>query len=75
MQREQSLLLQEEIDFVKNIIIDIQKSFKMLYEEFANSAMQAEKKENDLSYLHKRNTLKRKSNGMKSGIKVLEEAL
>ena len=37
--------------------------------------MQTEKKENDLSYLHKRNTLKRKSNGMKSGIKVLEEAL
>lgn len=30
MQREQSPLLQEEIDFVKKIIIDIQKSFKML---------------------------------------------
>ena len=37
--------------------------------------MQTEKKENDLSYLHKRNALNRKSNGMKSGIKVLEEAL
>ena len=36
--------------------------------------MQAEKN-NDLSYVHKQNALKRKSNEMKSGIKGLEEAL
>ena len=46
----------------------------MLNEEFVHSVMQAEKK-NDLSYVNKRNALKRKSNEMKSGIKGLEEAL
>ena len=46
----------------------------MFNEEFVNSMMQAEKN-NDLSYIHKENALKRKSNEMKSGIKGLEEAL
>ena len=41
---------------------------------FIDSMMQAEKS-NDLLYVYKGNTLKRKSNEMKSGIKGLEEAL
>ena len=46
----------------------------MFDEWFIDSMMQAEKS-NDLLYVYKGNTLKRKSNEMKSGIKSLEEAL
>ena len=59
---------------MKKKISDIQKRCSMFNEEFVNSMMQAEKN-NDLSYVHKQNALKRKSNEMKSGIKGLEEAL
>ena len=59
---------------MKKKISDIQKRCSMFNEEFVNSMMQAEKN-NDLSYIHKENALKRKSNEMKSGIKGLEEAL
>ena len=60
---KQSTLLQEETNVIKKNS-DIWKSCSMLYEEFVNSMMQAEKK-NDLLYVHKGNVLKRKSNEMK----------
>ena len=62
---KQSALLQEEIDVVKKKNSDTWKSCSMHDEECVNSMMQKESK----------NTLKRKSKEMKSGIRGLEEAL